>query len=376
MTNENIDQTTSRFISISRFLMIYGLVIHHIFTIPGSSSFPRHGLSEYTHLIPEAISALVHMSFMVAVPMLSVISGYLFFSSKQLNYLHVAKKKFWSIALPYIIWCSAWLAFAYALYLVGHDRGLFEWANYHFDQFSTLHLINGIIGFSELPFAFQFWFIHDIVITFLLLPIIYHGLKKLKVAFVLICFLVWGLKIEVPIFFSFNVFFFFVIGGYIALSPQISLRTLKFNSTFSLIFIGLFLSALILRAWTSLLIPSDLFIFNIIRSEHFLLLLRLLGVIAFFQFIWWIVDHGRKSSDVVHHLSSYSFIIFAMHFPIIEFVKIAFSKMPGQATSIGVFLTWLLVPIITITICIIGAIILKKISPPLLSLLNGKRDIH
>src|SRR5690606_17271902 len=80
--NREIERTTreqSRFISAARFLMICGLAYHHLFEIPGSANSPRFNLANNVHFIPEFINAFFHMAFMAAVPVLSVITGYLFF---------------------------------------------------------------------------------------------------------------------------------------------------------------------------------------------------------------------------------------------------------------------------------------------------------
>ena len=73
------DVHESRFISAARPLMIFGLVWHHLFEIPGSTHSPRVSLQGVTHFVPEMLNTYVHMAMMTAVPVLSVISGFLFF---------------------------------------------------------------------------------------------------------------------------------------------------------------------------------------------------------------------------------------------------------------------------------------------------------
>ena len=74
------------FIGSTRLLMICGLVFHHLFEIPGSTHSPRLSVEGVEHFVPEFINAFFHMAFMTAVPLLSVISGFLFFNRSRLDY--------------------------------------------------------------------------------------------------------------------------------------------------------------------------------------------------------------------------------------------------------------------------------------------------
>lgn len=373
----NITQSLSEIIAASRFLMIYGLVVHHIFTIPNTLSFPRQGMSEYSYFLPEAIGAFFHMAFMTAVPMLSVISGYLFFSAGNFNYLDVMKKKFKTIALPAWLWCSLWLLVAFGLYFVGHERGMFEWANYSFDEFSFMTLLNGVVGITDHPFAFQFWFVHDLILAFLIFPLIKYLLDNLGIIFLLGCFLFWFLGFGLPVFFSSNVLFFFVVGAYIAHPGNKLVLELLFWPPVFIRYLVLFLFVIFLlgRSLTFVFFDEGSMIANFLRTDKFLLMLRVFGVLGFAQILYLLSVNFKSCFNFLRDKSGYAFLIFAIHYPVIEILKIAASRIPGQASAFGAFLSWLLIPMLTVSICIFFSWLLCRTFPKLFALLNGSRVI-
>lgn len=79
------------------------------------------------------------------------------------------------------------------------------------------------------PVCFQFWFIRDLMVTTLLTPFIYYGIKKIKGWFIVLLFLIYSL-FSVTLFsgFSWVALFYFSVGAYLSLNggkmPVISNR--------------------------------------------------------------------------------------------------------------------------------------------------------
>ena len=223
----------------------------------------------------------------------------------------------------------------------------------------------------------------DLLLTFLLVPVIRWCLDQCSAIYLGTLFAFWliavgALGIEVPIFFSLNVLMFFSVGAYLAHSPKHSLYTLFHrNPLLAWVSVIGFLILLAARAWTFLLIDKGAYplVDKIVYSEAYLSILRVFGVLAFAQFIIAIAQTCRKVFNCLIQLSQYAFFIFAVHYPLIEIIKVVAGKLPGQDSAVGAFLSWLLIPIgVTIT-CIIAAWVLNKLVPPLFSLMNGKRSL-
>ena len=205
----------SEFISAARLLMIAGLTFHHMFEIPNSRFYPRDSLAEFSYFVPDLLNGFVHMAFMAAVPILSVISGFLLLRRPELDFARLLRKRFFSVAVPSWIWSGLWLVVAYVMFRTGQGHGWFEWANYHFEAFDLKALANGIVGLDEYPFAFQFWFVHDLILTLALSPLIYWLLKTLDWPFLLLASLIWLIGVVPPPFYSLNVLYFFCLGAYL-----------------------------------------------------------------------------------------------------------------------------------------------------------------
>jgi hypothetical protein len=360
----------SEFISATRLFMITGLVFHHMFGLPDSAYYPRNPLTQFSALVPDLINGLAHMSFMAAVPALSVISGFLFFRRPEVSFGKLLKKRFFSVALPSWIWCLFWLGFGFVLYEVGKGPGWFEWADYQFEDFGLLALANGVIGIDQRPWAFQFWFIHDLILTLALSPIIFWLLKRLGGNFVAAMLVVWVIGYAPPPFFSLNVLAFFIIGAYLGLPDGPRLST----ALQSLERVGPYVTPLFVAA---LMVRQFSFVFGEYEAHflghHYLCALRILGVISFSHVLYRLVLGNSAFKDLLIRYSGYSFFIFATHYPIIECIKIISRRIPESTSQIGYFVLLVAIPGITLALCILWAKLLEHFAPSLFRLLNGGR---
>ena len=363
----------SEFISMTRILMIVGLTFHHMFSIPGSAFFPRAPIQNYTHFVPDLINGFFHMAFMAAVPALSVISGFLFFRRARLDFVSLLKARFLTVALPAWLWASLWLLLAYGLYRLGRESGAFGWLNYGFVAFGPMVLINGIFGYDKLPFALQFWFVHDLILTLVLTPLIYRLLLAGKELFLLVLLLVWLSGFIPPLFYSLNVLFFFSLGAYLGLphGPRLQSVLLQLER-FGGYVAPVFVLALLLRLFAHE-VPG---LSSLISGDIYLCLLRLLGVVSFAYMVCMLARKDGALKRLLIRCSGYSFFVFAAHYPLLLFVAGFAVRLPGHESAAGYFLMWLLIPLLTVLLCITAAKALERLAPPLFRLLNGGRSGH
>lgn len=350
--------------------MIAGLVVHHIFAIPNSDYFPRQGLDWETLNLANLLNGIVHWGTMAAVPILSIISGYLYFARPKVNHASLLKKRVKSILLPSLAWTSFWLLFGYLVAKAGRPYDLFQWLDYGLlaDPFSWLTLLNGIIGITEHPLAYQFWFIHDLVLTLILAPVIGWLAKRASWGFILVLTVIWFFDaVPFPFFYG-NVLYFFCLGAFITTQGQSLSSLAEAGQPWRKLFLGLFCFLLLTRLAQEL---HPLF-----GSYLWLCLLRFAGVATLGLYVH---RQLKRSNTWVHRISAYSpyaFFIFATHYPLIDFYKIIFEYIPGQTTAPGQLLSLLLIPSLTIVTCVLGAKLFVRLTPGIFAFLNGGRAIH
>lgn len=360
----------SHFISAARFLMICGLTYHHLFEIPGSINSPRLNLAGHVHFLPEFINAFFHMAFMAAVPVLSVLSGYLFFRGGEVDFRAKLKRRFFSVALPAWLWCALWLALAWALWSLAAGAAPFAWADYNFNDFAMRDLVNAVFALRQPPFAFQFWFIRDLILTLLLSPILYLLLRRFGGSLVLAGLALWFLLPSVPLFFSGNVPMFFAIGAWLALphGPDLGAALERARAAMYLL-IPVFVLLLVARLMAHRFGDLE----AVLGGEYFLRLLRLSGVLAISALLFEAVRRDWAPARFLVRYSPWSFFIFAAHFPLIELLQIPVTWIPGHDSALGLFLSWLCIPLLTIVLAIQLGRLLEARLPAVFSLLNGGR---
>lgn len=365
-----LSQRESDLIAVGRITMIVGLIYHHLFKIPGSPFYPRDSFPFEGAQWPDAVNAFFHWATMAAVPALGLISGYLFFRSIGSGYAGLLVKRFRSTLVPMVLWCSVWLGFAFALTLISRHKGGFGWADYGFDDFSLMTLLNGIFGITRTPFAFQFWFVHDLVLTMLLSPVIGWLIRAAGGTALILLGILWFLELIPFPFFSGNVLFFFTIGAYLALHPRYSLEGLAAVAQRQVVIVGCLLTALILlRMFSGYFGVGGTYL----RSEQALMAIRIAGVLFFLGIIYRAAADRSRITGLVA-LSQYSFFIFAFHFPTIEIVKSVARQIPLHSSTLGLFVGWLAVPLVTLLVCLLAARALKALNADLYGLMNGGRE--
>lgn len=360
----------SEFISASRLLMIGGLVYHHLFEIPGSSHSPRLNMEKVVWFFPEFINSFFHMAFMTAVPLLSVISGYLFFCRPKIDFRDLLVQRLFSVAIPSWLWSGIWLIFAYSLYSISSSYEWFPGADYGFAQSDWMIWVNGIFGVTREPFAFQFWFVHDLMLTLLLTQVIHFFLIWLGWRLLVPVAIIWILVPYPPVFFSGNVLMFFVVGAWLALPDSPSLtRVLEKLQEFRWSLLILFIVVLTLRLMSHKLAALN----DVMQGYIYLCVLRITGVLTASALIYHMVRHMQILTRLIVRYSGYSFLIFAAHYPLIEIIQKPVLLIPGHDSALGLTISWMLIPLFTIVLILALSSMCKIYLPELFAVLNGGR---
>ena len=177
----------------------------------------------------------------IAVPLFFFISGYLFFKTQDFNekiYIDKIKRRIISLFVPYILWNIIYFMIVCLFQIVKPDfQLLLHKSIYEMSLTDFLYIFWDISKISHLPtdqnapLVTQFWFLQCLMIIILLSPIIYVGIKRLKVLFILLMAIICVTDI-LPEYtgVKWGAFFYFILGSYFSVN-KISIIAFSLLST-------------------------------------------------------------------------------------------------------------------------------------------------
>ena len=300
----------------------------------------------------------------IAVPVFFLISGYLFFynfTPTMEKWKYKFKSRFHSLFIPYVIWCTGWLVILYLVELVPAGRALFS------DRIITDYTLKELfVNTYVYPLPYQFWYIRSLMLDVLLTPVFYYiikslGKKSLPI-FIVIWFLypisemfggVWILQI-------FNYpFMLFGIGAALAIN-KVDLR-FKSVTENQVVVIGIiYILACAVRA---ALMYTDLPLLDLAEN-----VVILFGV----PFMWLLYDRIDNIKNKKFKMAKYGIFIYFFHIPFQSILKkICFKVMP--MSNMSSLIIFFVAPVITITVCVLVAMFLRRFMYRFYEILTGGR---
>ena len=217
------------------------------------------------------------------------------------------------------------------------------------------------------PFLLPLWFLRDlIVISFVLTPIIYYGIKYLKGYWVLLLGVAYLLKICTLPGINITGIFFFSWGAYLSISQKNMVTTFLQKKNTSIVIAILSLVGCVVFDSTKIAsVTQQVYCIAAVAS--------LIPVTAI------LLNKGVLT--VRPQLSQTSFFVYALHTMVILKVSclglaIALTERMFFAShyDAGYILSYLLSPLLGALLCLIVFTVLKTIMPRFLNLLTGGRD--
>lgn len=353
-----MDEYLSKKLKIISFVLMVMVVYLHAnnlnVNIGNDSYFIKRG---YNSIIQNFVSNGLTR---IAVPLFFIISGYLFFlkSDKVSFYEYGSKllKRSRTILLPYILWSSFGLLFYFLLQTIPQSKPFFT--NILIKDYSISQLFLTII-YNPIPY--QLWFIRDLMVIFIITPIIFLGIKHVKWIIIPALFIFWVFNINL-VFCSNEALFFFIIGSYIAINKIKIQRTTIINPT------------TILLIWFGLL---SLKVYLEYANENFrvILIIHKISILIGVNACWLISDSILKKKKFVIGNDSVillSFFLYASHEPILTIIKKLLYYILGT-TELTSLIIFILSPVLTISICLFVGYCLKKTQPRFYFVLTGGR---
>jgi len=303
--------------------------------------------------------------FRFFIPMLFSISGYLYAIQDKRPYVKSIQKRLHTIFLPYLIWSAIGLVFTYVIELSSYGRGIVEIT--HLMELSNNRILlhdykwyELLLRWILLPVSYQLWFLRVLFIYNLAYPILSWCILKYPKVFFLVVILLWLANMG-SIFFEGEGLLFFSLGiwmqkrNFNIQEPNKWLRPLPW--AFLFVMLAAIKTVLAFKA------------FPLIGNAVFPLLLFLHKIVVFSGLIvaWfgcntlvrWCMGKGWFL-----WLSSFSFIIYALHAPLVAYAINALFPLAQHVDNYRL-LIYILLPIGLLIFCVGTGILIRSISPKL-----------
>lgn len=310
-----------------------------------------HASNIFSYMSVDGVNIFTHILFIIsntAVPIFFLISGYLTFSKQEIDYMKHYKKKLKSLVLPYIIWIIIYLIFNIILNILNLD------SSHTFKDNNIFMLLIGIPFYTN-PILYEpLWFLRDLIFLNILVPLFDKIFKRINFKIIVIVLLIL-LFIPMPLHIFHSLYF--VLGGLLA-------RNNKMKS-------------LIQREFSFIKILILCFLISFVKYKF--QDIEILNRIVILIYIYFIYVIAKKTVNYklpkifIASVTPYSFWIYLTHGKLLSTFQVITSKLFYQ-NEIVAFLGYFILPIITIIICLLVGMLIKKFIPKVFNVMLGNRN--
>jgi peptidoglycan/LPS O-acetylase OafA/YrhL len=370
----SISEDTSKRITALRFLLIVFVVfIHNNFTTKTiAEEFEKTGV--LTLFKPNAFSKWTQLFISqgiarCAVPLFFLFAAYLQ-AEKNDTYPTLLKKRAKSLLLPFVIWTAI-----YSFYFAGLKLIILKVAPQFIKtpentalNWTVIDWVHKLLGYRqkadgtgfELPeFAYQFWFIRDLIILVILSPLLKALIKKFPICFFSLVSVTFITPIRVY-FVENQALFFYVTGLYLG-SYEANDKNF-FNAIDKIKYIEAIFLFILSFVADNIVFAGKLHWFVILLAC--VLLLKTSALIV----------ENDKAYSITKYLAGYSFFLFAIHTPVMnEMLKRIWLHFLPMTNPFFCLAEYFGVAILNIALGTSIGIALKKLCPRLFALLTGGR---
>lgn len=332
-------------ISWLRLVLVLALVFLHYGAVYGTTYSPYRGYMGQDLPVASILVSFILFVGFTAVPAMSAISGYLFFlgssRDKAPDFMSKIRRRGQSLALPFLLWSSFFAALAFIIYVqwpgsaIGSDFA----GEFSTEKRGAIRVFaDAVFAFRRPPVAFQLWFVHDLILTVLISPIIWVLVGRAPLLTIAILVPLWIMNFNFWIFLRLDVLVFFCFGAACAMHgyrPDLPKRWI-------LPVFGVFLALVLART----LAPYFLGRANGLDIEIFTASMRIVGAIA----IWNVASlllTGAFAAWVLRN-SYMAFFIHCAHYPPILFIKLGLGSFIDPMSEIQQIVLYFSTVLITI----------------------------
>ena len=359
-----------------RFPLIVGVVFIHSF----GKSFDYNAI-DFAHLTGIDCYNLFRVSISqvlthVCVPTFYLISGYLFFIGLEKwnwkTYLNKIKKRIKTLLVPFLIWNT--ICILLALYGVFRHEGLIGVQSF-FANNNYMHLYwdckawnldrTNLLGGGNIatsPYCVPLWFLRDLMVVCVCSPLLFILFRFTRAVGVILLTVLYITGVFVPVSgFSIMAFLFFGMGAYCRMNGiDTTKSTYRYRKLIYVVTIILWVVCTMLNGHNTK--PG-----NIVYPFYVIV-----GCMSTINIATFFVE--KRKIKMPEFFSKASFFIYLLHtIWVISIVTNVACKIFGETNPLLLTVNYLLVPIVTIAICLLAYCILNKLAPALLHVLTGDR---
>lgn len=355
---------------MARISLVVGLVFLHYGSYPNSRISPFYGIDVHANQLATGINSFVLFSFFSVVPLLSMISGWLFFSfaasEARAALATRIRKRFGTLYLPLVFWNALFLVVTFGLYAANPSHPLFDSLNIDFSDATWRQYTNAIFALTQHPIGFQFWFVRDLFVSVLVSPILWFFLRRAAWIGATILGGCWLADIDTVVFFRPDVVLFFFLGGLVRQHGA----ALHVGHRATFIVCALYFGLMGLRTLAPYAVDlSDPWHDDLIDVAT--RATRLIGVIA----CWSLLQRVALTSagDMVGRFGGLAFFLYAAHYPLIAEIKILLWPLMPAETDGWMIAHYGASVVITVLICLSAGLFVARWLPHAFTLMNGGR---
>lgn len=343
-------QDTFQRIDIMRFPLIVGVVVAHAY--PGT-------LNSFIALF--IYNFICHGLVRIIVPLLFLISGYLFFINFDLSkqtYLSKFQARIRTLLLPFLIWNIATLMIFALAQSIPSTSGFFSGVNSPIASYTMFDYLNAILGINRMPIAMQFWFIRDLMILVLLTPVIHYANKRAPLIFLMALYICWMLDFWPVYTPAVEPVMFFSAGAFLGERKANIFALDKYGMVTTPIYV-------LILVFTSLFAQSQL-------SPY----LHRTGIILGMVSAMFISKQALKLPLVKNkllELSAMSFFVFAAHEPLQLIIRKLAYRVLMPESMVSELALYFVIPTFIIVLLLEAYRVLEGIAPYLLKVVTGER---
>ena len=296
-----------------------------------------------------------------AVPMFFFVSGFLFFLRKD-TYANKFKSRFKTLFVPYVIWCLIGFLIPFVIQrILGLE---------HLYSGKELKLIK---DFAPMDYARMFWdlrngnpilstlwFLRDLIVFVALTPaiaLLVRYLKSLFLVFILAAYFFIQYSVAG---FNVNSFCWFALGAYFSLGGVNCWESIEYINLRHLLTVWIVMTSI--AVWT---FAADF------HHQVFMLFYRIIHFMTIYRLIAYLTK-SQCNLALMYKISFASFFIYLFHEPWMGYIaQIGMKAIQPQ----GILLYISPIVLVMVTICYSYAayLILKKVSPRFLNVITGLR---
>ena len=334
-----------------RFPLVMAILFLHAMT---STKLSGH------ELFHEVLYPIAYWIGDTGVPAYFFISSLLLYYSSK-TYLQQIKNRSKTLLVPYLIWNGLYLVGAYMIpfWLFNIDVKVIIFSQSDFGVWEYIRCFWDRCDFDKgnfRPILTPMWYVRNLMIMYLLSPVIYYIIRTTHILFPAICCWFWINDPHISLIWQ--TLTMFSLG---AVFPVLDINPMDLLDTHKIDIFGLFIIFGIADCITHIFFPTP---YN--------LMIHRLALIANTFFSLWVGLYLHRKGIESKYLSKAAFFVFCTHYPIMQAVRAACNHFPGLSDGIHILLYLLSVALVT-GICLMLYNLLNRYWPWFLRISTGNR---